>query len=99
LRTSLVSIDNNRWAPPRKSRPRLSCLVGTKLGQWASVSLEKKLGRTNRTPMRQVMMTAACFMGVKCIGLTHSFLDRGPGSRGQYSGRVPNLVTGPADRT
>src|SRR5215813_10842665 len=71
LRTSAVSMDSSRWAPPRRSRPRLICALGMNHGQPATVSLAKKLGITRTMPSTTLSTMAICFQRVKCSMLGH----------------------------
>src|SRR5215831_9711813 len=71
LRTSAVSMDSSRWAPPRRSRPRLIWALGKNHGQPATVSLAKKLGITRTMPSTTLSTMAICFQRVKCSMLGH----------------------------
>src|SRR5436190_19718708 len=91
LRTSAVSMDSSRWAPPRRSRPRLICARGTNHGQFATVSFAKKLGTNKAMPSTTLRTMAICFQRTKCSIEAHRFesaLNSSGTGRGSGSGAL-----------
>ena len=61
LRTSATSIASSRCAPPLRSRPRGSCILGIHAGQACTVSLERKFGSEKSRPAKHASVTAIVF--------------------------------------